>query len=73
MTRSDFIDWKASGVTIRVLATIEKQIRELEVVLGSTAGMDQLQDRYTAGYLRGLSELLNLEIELDEETQQEIE
>ena len=40
-----------------------ERIRELEQMLGASAGVDPLQDRFTVGAISAYSDILNIDVE----------
>lgn len=65
MTHEEYIDWRQDPRTKQVMEWIKKECYDISVVLAGSAGLDSLQDRYSAGIIRGLEKVL--EIEFDEE------
>ena len=67
MQESEFKDWKASPITKQVFTTISRRIYDLQVDLGSSAGLDVREDSKKVGAIQAYTDLLD--IEFDEETQ----
>lgn len=65
MTREEFIEWKSDPRTKEVMKWINKECYDIAQVTARAAGLDSIQDRYSAGIIRGLEKVL--EIEFDEE------
>lgn len=61
ISQSDFLDWKANPVTKAVFKAIEERCYDLAVDLAGKAGLDSLEDRYTAGMIRGLEQIAQIE------------
>ena len=60
-------DWLENPVTQERNRLIRERIREAELNLGVSAGQNQLQDRYIAGFILALKQVLDFDYE-DEET-----
>lgn len=67
MTESEFKDWKANPVTKQVFTSIAKRIYDLQVDLGTSAGVDLREDAKKVGAIQAYTDLL--EIEFEEESQ----
>lgn len=68
MTETEFKDWKASPVTKQVFTSIAKRIYDLQVDLGTSAGIDVREDAKKVGAIQAYTDLL--EIEFEEESQE---
>lgn len=68
MTETEFKDWKASPVTKQVFTSIAKRIYDLQVDLGTSAGIDIREDAKKVGAIQAYTDLL--EIEFEEESQE---
>lgn len=68
MTETEFKDWKASPVTKQVFTSIAKRIYDLQVDLGTSAGIDVRDDAKKVGAIQAYTDLL--EIEFEEESQE---
>jgi hypothetical protein len=68
MTESEFKDWKASPITKQVFTSIAKRIYDLQVDLGTSAGIDVREDAKKVGAIQAYTDLL--EIEFEEESQE---
>lgn len=68
MQESEFKDWRASPITKQVFTTISRRIYDLQVDLGSSAGLDVREDAKKVGAIQAYADLLD--IEFDEETQE---
>lgn len=68
MTENEFKDWKASPVTKQVFTSISKRIYDLQVDLGTSAGIDVREDAKKVGAIQAYTDLL--EIEFEEESQE---
>lgn len=67
-SKADFIEWKQNLVTQAVMDGFRQRIQELEIILGKSAGLDSLEDRYKAGAIAAYQDILYIEFE---ETQDE--
>lgn len=67
MTKQDFADWKLHPVTKEVFNQLRQRIRDLQDVLGTSAGIDPLQDRHLVGGIAAYNDLLNIEYEGEKE------
>lgn len=63
-------DWLENPVTQERNRLIRERIREAELNLGVSAGQNQLQDRYIAGFILALKQVLDFDYE-DEETNEQ--
>ena len=63
MTKSDFIDWKHHPITEVVFNQLKDRIRELEEMLGDSAGQNQLQDVTFVGAIKAYKDVLNIEFD----------
>lgn len=68
MTENEFKDWEASPVTKQVFTSIAKRIYDLQVDLGTSAGIDVREDAKKVGAIQAYTDLL--EIEFEEESQE---
>lgn len=68
MTETEFKDWKASPITKQVFTSIAKRIYDLQVDLGTSAGIDVREDAKKVGAIQAYTDLL--EIEFEEESQE---
>lgn len=59
----DFKDWKSNQVTKAVAAGLQARVEEILERLGNVAGEEPLQDRYHAGYIAGVRDFLNANME----------
>ena len=63
ISKDDFQFWKQSEVTKAVMSGFRERIRELEIQLGGSAGVDPLQDRYVVGAISAYTDILNIDVE----------
>lgn len=63
ITKDDFKDWKANQVTRSVTAGLQARVEETQERLGVAAGIDPAQDRYLVGYIAGVRDFINTEME----------
>lgn len=63
ITYDDFKDWKSSPVTRALFAGWQARISDLCETLGVVAGEAPLEDRYKAGYIQALRDVLAVEHE----------
>lgn len=56
-TKSEFVDWKRHPVTQEVFAMMMYRAREMEEILGSSAGLNSLEDRFKVGYIAACRDL----------------
>lgn len=59
----EFKDWKASPITKQVFTTIANRIHDLQVDLGSSAGLDAREDAKKVGAIQAYTDLLDIEFE----------
>jgi hypothetical protein len=64
---TDFYDWKRHPVTQVVMDQLTNRVAFLKETLSEQAGKDPLTDRFHAGYIAGLKELLLIEYEEEEQ------
>ena len=69
MTKNDFIDWKRHPVTQVMFAQLGKRIQEIYEILGEQAGLNPLRDRELVGAVKAYQDIINIEPEDTEETQ----
>lgn len=69
MNKADFIDWKRHPVTQVVFSQLANRVRDLQVLLGNSAGENPVQDRMYVGAIQAYNDMLLMEYEGDEETQ----
>lgn len=58
ITSKDFIDWKSHPVTKQVFQNLQERADALKEILGEAAGLNPLQDRYHAGYIAAVNDIL---------------
>jgi hypothetical protein len=61
ITKSDFVDWKASPVTRAVFADLQDKIAVLQEYLGENAGRDTRQDAEFCGAIKAYKDILNID------------
>ena len=59
----DFKDWKSNQVTKAVIAGLQARVEDSQERLGDSAGIDPLQDRYLVGYIAGIRDFINANME----------
>ena len=69
MNKSDFIDWKRHPVTQVVFNQLASRVKELQEILGDSAGRNPSQDVEFVGAIKAYKDILNIEYEGNEETQ----
>jgi hypothetical protein len=69
VNKADFIDWKRHPVTQVVFSQISNRVRELQEILGQTAGENPNQDRMYVGAIQAYNDILLMSYEETEETQ----
>ncbi|CAB4240686.1 hypothetical protein UFOVP39_51 [uncultured Caudovirales phage] len=69
MNKSDFIDWKRHPVTQVVFNQLASRVKELQEILGDSAGRNPIQDVEFVGAIKAYKDILNIEYEGNEETQ----
>lgn len=67
MTKADFVDWKHHPVTQVVFSQLNGRIKELQELLGDSAGLNILQDRVYVGAISAYKDLLLMEFEGERE------
>lgn len=67
MTRQEALDWKQHPITQQVFALLQSRIRECEQVLGESAGINPLQDRFYAGVIAAHKDVVLLDFNFQEE------
>jgi len=70
ISKAEVRDWLENPVTQERNRLIRERIREAELNLGVSAGQNQLQDRYIAGFILALKQVLDFDYE-DEETNEQ--
>lgn len=63
ITKDSFRDWKANPVTKAVFAELNTRIREVQHLLGNTAGLEPLNDRYNVGAIQAYNDILLIDFE----------
>jgi len=63
VTKSDFVDWKHHPVTEEVFRKLQTRIKEVQDLLGTSAGLDPLQDRMYVGAINAYRDILEIEYE----------
>jgi hypothetical protein len=69
VNKSDFIDWKRHPVTQVVFNQLASRVKELQEILGDSAGRNPIQDVEFVGAIKAYKDILNIEYEGNEETQ----
>ena len=69
MNKLDFIDWKRHPVTQVVFNQLASRVKELQEILGDSAGRNPIQDVEFVGAIKAYKDILNIEYEGNEETQ----
>lgn len=60
ITYKDFTDWKSQPVTKAIHAEMDSIIQGVAGELADSAGENQLLDRFRAGYIQGIRDVLNI-------------
>ena len=68
MNKADFIDWKRHPVTQVVFSQIQARVKDLQDILGQSAGENPLQDRMYVGAIQAYRDLLLMDYEGEEES-----
>jgi len=68
INKSDFADWKANPVTKAVFRQVEADMYQMAIDLAGKAGLDSLEDRYTAGVIRGMQRVTEVDFEDTDDT-----
>lgn len=63
ITVPDFLDWKSQPVTKAVHAEMDGMIQGVAGELADNAGENQLHDRFRAGYIQGIRDVLNISVQ----------
>lgn len=61
--QSEFADWKANPVTKQVFLVLQTRENDIKDQLAESAGIDNLQDRYFAGYLAAIRDVVKMSVE----------
>ena len=69
MNKLDLLDWKRHPVTQIVLNQINQRILDLQDFLSEQAGLDPVKDRECVGAIKAFRDMLNIEMDEVEETQ----
>jgi len=69
ITKDDFANWKANGVTKAFLSVCSERIKDAKDVLGSTAGTDPSQDNFYRGFIHAYSEMFDFRVEDEDESE----
>jgi hypothetical protein len=68
-SKQEFLDWKSHPVTKKVFSGLREQEINMMEVLGTSAGLDSVEDRYKAGYIAAIRDFYLIRLEDTEETQ----
>ena len=68
ITRNDFQEWKMHKCTVSMMDKLQENARNLELKLASSAGQDQLMDRFYSGYWMALQDLMGVQLAEEEAT-----
>lgn len=63
MTRQEALDWKQHPVTQEIFRLLNERIREIEQTLGTSAGIDPLQDRFYSGVIAAHKDIILLDFD----------
>ena len=63
MTKSDFIDWKASPLTKALFNRIQGNILGLQEELGKSAGVDTRLDAIKVGAIQAYNDVLDIDFD----------
>ena len=69
MNKLDLLDWKRHPVTQIVLNQINQRILDIQEILSEQAGFNPIKDREYVGAIKAFRDMLNIEIDEVEETQ----
>jgi len=69
LNKLDLLDWKRHPVTQIVLTQINQRILDLQDILSEQAGLNPVKDREYVGAIKAFRDMLNIEIDDVEETQ----
>jgi hypothetical protein len=58
-----FRDWKKQGITKAVFQGLQERKEALQEELGQAAGINPLQDRFAAGYIAAVNDILNISLD----------
>lgn len=64
MIKNDFTDWKRHPVTQVVFNELSARIQNLYEVLGTSAGLDPLQDREFVGAIKAYKDMLEVDFDV---------
>lgn len=59
ITKEEYADWKRNPVTKLLFKYLEDQIRQAEITLGTSAGLNQMADRHMVGGIDCCKEVLD--------------
>jgi len=62
--KNDFTDWKRHPVTQVVFNELSARIQNLYEVLGTSAGLDPLQDREFVGAIKAYKDMLEVDFDV---------
>jgi hypothetical protein len=68
MNKKDFVDWKRHPVTQVVYSQLAGRVKDLQEILGNSAGENPLQDRMYVGAIQAYNDLLQMTFEGEEES-----
>lgn len=63
MHRSDFTGWKNDPITQVFMALLRQRYGDVASSIVSTAGLDEKADRFKAGYVQAIVDMLNVDFE----------
>lgn len=63
MNHQDYLDWKRHPLTMSMFDALHNNISALCTELGSSAGVDPLEDRFKAGYILACRDVLEQQFE----------
>ena len=66
MNHKDFIDWKRHPVTQIIFSQLDSRIKDLQEVLGESAGINPREDVILVGAIKAYKDMINIEYEGEE-------
>lgn len=66
MNQKDFIDWKRHPVTQIIFSQLDARIKELQEILGDSAGLNPREDVVLVGAIKAYRDMINIEYDGEE-------
>lgn len=66
INKNDWLDWKNNPITLLLYKEMRQRISEAQEILGRTAGLEPLKDRFLVGMVQAFNETLEFEIEWED-------